>query len=152
MTFTERIEGGIGTTREKGGQGRGRNYRVAAEQEREIRHSLGASSLGCSGGRVGKRRTQSLQLRFWNLNSTSNYPVVPCWLIISVKQKRAQMQTNIEKYVPRVMTSLLMSSPPISISHRIFRCRNSNSWDIVASSPSFSHPTARVPWKSLLAG
>ena len=78
MTFTERIEGGIGTTREKGGQGRGRNYRVAAEQEREIRHSLGASSLGCSGGRVGKRRTQSLQLRFWNLNSTSNYLVVPC--------------------------------------------------------------------------
>lgn len=34
MTFTERIEGGVGTTREKGGQGRGRNYRVVAEQER----------------------------------------------------------------------------------------------------------------------
>ena len=77
MTFTERIEGGIGTTREKRGQGRGRNYRVAAEQEREIRHSLGASSPGCSGGRVGKRRTQSLQLRLWNLNSTSNSPVAP---------------------------------------------------------------------------
>ena len=28
-----------------------------------------------------------------------------------------------EKHVPRVMTSLLMSSPPISISHRLFRCR-----------------------------
>ena len=34
MTFIERIEGGIGTTREKGGQERGRNYRVAVEQER----------------------------------------------------------------------------------------------------------------------
>ena len=34
MTFTERKEGGVGTTREKGRQGKGRNYRVAAEQER----------------------------------------------------------------------------------------------------------------------
>ena len=154
MTFTERIEGGIGTTREKRGKGRGRNYRVAAEQEREIRHSLGASSPGCSGGRVGKRRTQSLQLHLWNLNSTSNYPVVPCWLSCQIydNQREEETSANVEKYVPRVMTSLLMSSPPISISHRIFRCRNSNSWDIVASSPSFSHPTARVPWMSLLAG
>ena len=43
------------------------------------------------------------------------------------------------------MTSLLMSSPPISISHRLFRCRYSNSRDVVASSPSFSRPAARVP-------
>ena len=100
MTFTERIEGGIGTTREKGGQGRGRNYRVAAEQEREIRHSLGASSPGCSGGRVGKRRTQSLQLRLWNLNSTSNYPVVPCWLSCQIydNQREAETSANVNKH------------------------------------------------------
>ena len=53
--------------------------------------------------------------------------------------------TNIENYVRRVMTSLLMSSPPISISHRLFRCRYSNSRDVVASSPSFSRPAARAP-------
>ena len=43
------------------------------------------------------------------------------------------------------MTSLLISSPLIRISHRLFRCRYSNSWDTVASSPSFSRPAARVP-------
>ena len=37
--------------------------------------------------------------------------------------------------MPKVMTSLLMSSPPISISHRLFRCRYSNSRDAVASCP-----------------
>ena len=48
MTFTERTEGGVGTTREKGRQGKGRNYRVVAEQERnkEMRNSLRASSPG----------------------------------------------------------------------------------------------------------
>ena len=56
---------------------------------------------------------------------------------------RVNVSTNIEKHIPRVMTSLLMSSPPFSISHRLFRCRYSNSRDIVASSPSFSHPAAR---------
>ena len=38
-----------------------------------------------------------------------------------------------------------MSSPPISISHRLFRCRYSNSIDVVASSPFFSCPAARAP-------
>ena len=38
-----------------------------------------------------------------------------------------------------------MSSPPISISHRLFRCRYSNSRDVVTSSPSFSRLTARAP-------
>ena len=32
----------------------------------------------------------------------------------------------IKKHLPRVMTSLLMSSTPISISHRLYRCRYSN--------------------------
>ena len=46
------------------------------------------------------------------------------------------------------MTSLLMSSPPISISHRLFGCRYSNSRDMVASSLSFSHPATRAPWRA----
>ena len=46
--------------------------------------------------------------------------------------------------MPRVMTPLLRSPPPInSISHRLFRCRHSNSRDAVASSPFYSHPAAR---------
>ena len=51
-------------------------------------------------------------------------------------------------HVPRVMTSLLMSPPPISISHWLFRCRYSNSRDVVASSPSFCQSAP----ESLLAG
>ena len=43
------------------------------------------------------------------------------------------------------MTSLLMSSPPISFLTRLFRCRYSNSRDVVASSPSFFRPAARAP-------
>ena len=38
----------------------------------------------------------------------------------------------------------IMPSPPISISQRLFWCRNSNSRDTVANSPSFFHPVARV--------
>ena len=38
-----------------------------------------------------------------------------------------------------------MSFKPISISHRLFRCRYSNSRDVVASSPSFSRPAAWSP-------
>ena len=43
------------------------------------------------------------------------------------------------------MTSFLMSSPPSSISHRLFRCRYSNSRDVVASSPSFPAPPPGHP-------
>ena len=48
------------------------------------------------------------------------------------------------KHTPRVMTSLLMSSLPISISHWLFRWRFSNSRDIVASSPSSFCPEASL--------
>ena len=43
------------------------------------------------------------------------------------------------------MTSWLMPSPPMSFLNRLFRFRYSNSRDVVASSPSFSCPTARDP-------
>ena len=42
----------------------------------------------------------------------------------------------------------MMSPPPISISHRLFRCRYSNSRDVVASSPSFCQSAP----ESFLAG
>ena len=53
-----------------------------------------------------------------------------------------EYKQTLKKHVPRVMTSLLMSFAPISISHR---CRYSNSRDVVASSPSFSRPAAKAP-------
>ena len=103
-------------------------------------NSLRASSLGCSGGRAGKgRRACNYVVGIWIP------PPIPRWLPvdwavrflpISVKQKQARMKTKIEKHVPRVT-----SSPPISISHWLFRCRYSNSKDVVASPPSFSRPS-----------
>ena len=48
------------------------------------------------------------------------------------------------------MTSLLMSYPAISIFHRLFRYRYSNSTYVVAGSPSFSCPFARAPCRALI--
>ena len=61
-----------------------------------------------------------------------------------------ECKQNIEKHVPRIMTSLLMSSPPISILHRLFQCRYSNSRDVVASFSSFYRPAARAPRRACL--
>ena len=96
--------------------------------------------------------------RFFNARSKSNRNIGQiCWNIflscqISVNQCEAWTSANVKKknrenYVPRVMTSLLMSSAPISIWHPRFRCRYSNSRDVpvVASPPSFSRPAARAP-------
>ena len=113
-------------------------------------NSLKASSPGRFGGWVEKGRGAC-----HHVSGIWIPPSIPLWLPINwavnpSEQKkweveRAQMETNIEQYVPRVMTSLLMSSPPISISHRLFQCRYSNSRDVIASSPFFSRPTARAP-------
>ena len=64
--------------------------------------------------------------------------------------KQKTVETDVEKHMPRVMALLLMSSPPISISHQLFRRRYSNSREIVASSPSFSYPAATAPWRACL--
>ena len=95
----------------------------------------------------GGLATTSLEFEF-HLQFLCGSPSTELSIPLSTNQwevERAQMETNIEQYVPRVMTSLLMSSPPISISHRLFQCRYSNSRDVIASSPSFSRPTARAP-------
>ena len=56
-----------------------------------------------------------------------------------------QTLKNTWKHAPRVITSLLMSSPSISILHRLFQCRYSNSRDGAESFPPFSRPVARAP-------
>ena len=60
------------------------------------------------------------------------------------EHKCKQTLENTWKHVSRVMTSLLMSSPPISISHRLFRCRYLNSRDVVALFP-FPAPLSERP-------
>ena len=100
--------------------------------------SLNASSPG------GKRK-ESLQLHLWNLNSTSNSKVAPHLLScqISANQRKAETSTNACKQTLKntcqlpVLMSLLMSYLPINISHRLFRCRYSNSRDVLANSPFF---------------
>ena len=112
--------------------------------------SLRASSSGCYGD------GESLQPRLWNLKSTSNFPVAPRRLScqISANQRDAETNANVNKHwkkqVPMVMRSLLMSSPLISISHRLFRRRYSNSRDVVPVSPSFSRPAVRAYWQAIL--
>ena len=104
--------------------------------------SLQASSPGKKGAgweMEEELATTSLELI---LNSTSNSSVVPRRLScqFSDNQNEGETSANINtnwKHVTRVMPSLPMPSPPISISHRLFRCRYSNSRDVIASSPSF---------------
>ena len=63
-----------------------------------------------------------------------------------------ECKQTFEKHAPKVTASLLLSSPPIRISHQLFRCKYSNSRDIVAGSPSFSCPARQSAPESLLAG
>ena len=80
-----------------------------------------ASKLSGALWRQGGKRKESLELHLWNFHSTSNSPVALPRLScqISANQHEAEMSVNvkknIEKHVPRVMMSLLMSSLPISI-------------------------------------
>ena len=105
---------------------------------------LQASSLGRSGGGARKgRRACNYVSGIWIPSP------IPPWLpvdwavrFLPISAKRKRTLKNTWNHVPRVMTSLLKSSPPISISHRLFRCRYWNSREVVASSPSpsFSRP------------
>ena len=51
--------------------------------------------------RLGGKRKESLQLRLWNLNSTSNSPVAPCRLScqISPSQRDAKTSANVNKHL-----------------------------------------------------
>ena len=89
----------------------------------------------------GQFATTSLELEF--------HPQFPCGspstkLSVFRQLARSRNECECEQQVPRVMTPLLMSYPPIGISFRLFRCRYSNSRDVVAASPSFSRPADRA--------
>ena len=105
----------------------------------------------------GWKRKESLQLRVWNLN-------------ICIEKSRCEM---LMAEMTTVMTSLLLarvfnhclhsrsfsfcadwreSESSVTGQPQDNRRRNSNSRDVVASSPSFSQPAARAAPESFLAG
>ena len=119
-----------------------------------------AHGLACeqaSWGWQGGKKKESLQLHLWNMNICKEKVDVICWL--------AEMTFR--------MMSLLLA--------RVFQCLfilcsfvlctdwwtydswadeepqgnwrwNSNSRDVVASFPSFTHPAARTPWRAATWG
>ena len=107
---------------------------------------------------AGWEKEGELATTLWNLNPHPILLWLPVdwalrFLLISVNRKRVWMWTNIEKHVPRVMTPLLMTSLPISISHRLFRCRYSNSRDVYSCKLSFLFlPHHQSTPESLLTG
>ena len=111
--------------------------------------SLQESSLGCSGSRAGKGRRACLR----NFNSTSNSPVAPSQLScqISANQRKAETSANVNKHRKAgakgndIITNVISTNQHL---HQLFRCRYSNSRDIVACSPSFSRPAARAPGRA----
>ena len=60
--------------------------------------TLRASSPGCSGGGAGKG-SKAYELRLWNLNSASNFPVAPRRLRcqISANQREVETKANVNK-------------------------------------------------------
>ena len=68
------------------------------------------------------------------------------FLILACEQApRSALAAGREKEGELATTSLEYIISPISISHRLFRFRYSNSSNVVASSPYFSRPAARAP-------
>ena len=63
-------------------------------------HRWPASKLSGALWRLGGKRKESLQLRLWNLNSTSNSPVAPRRLScqISANQREAETSANVNKH------------------------------------------------------
>ena len=80
----------------------------------------------------GELATKSLEFEF-HLQFPCGSPLTAlsdfCQLARS--GNKCECKQTLKKHVPRLMTSLLMSSPLIIISHRLFQCRYSNPWDVV---------------------
>ena len=101
-----------------------------------------ASKISGALWRRGGKRKESLQLRLWNLNSTCGSPSTE----LSYFRQSARSGNEREcKHVPSVIMSSLMSSPSITISHRLFRCRYSNSRDELQALPPFPAPKTKCP-------
>ena len=86
------------------------------------------------------------------LNFTSNSPVVPHQLScqISVNYHETETSANVNKHWKTgakgndVITDFISANLHFASTFN-FRCRYSNSRDLISSSPSFCHPFARAP-------
>ena len=96
-------------------------------------------------------RKESLQLCLCNLNSTSNSPVAPNdWAVRFRQSARSGNEHECEQTLKthakgNDVTTNVISTNQRKFSHRLFRCRYSNSRDVVTSSPFFSCSVARAP-------
>ena len=103
-------------------------------------------SLAARKEKGGELETMSL----WNLNSTSNFPVALRRLScqFSANHCEAEISANVNEHLKTrakdndVITYVISANEHFTA---LFRCRYSNSRIVVASSPSFSRPAARVP-------
>ena len=99
-----------------------------------------------------------LHLRLWNLNSTSNSPVAPLRLScqVAANQHEAATSSNVNKHWKTRAKGNDVITNYIIFANRYFAStfpfRYSNSRDVVASSPFFSDPAARVPWRACSGG
>ena len=115
---------------------------VVAQSRSESYHQSASKLSGALCWR-GWKRKEILHLCLWNLNSTSNSPVASRRLScqISLNQHEVETSTNVNKYwkthtKDNDVTNVIFANQHFSST---FWCRYSNSRDVVASSPSFSH-------------
>ena len=109
--------------------------------------SLGASSLGCSGG--GAERKRNLQLHLWNMNICYEKVDVKCWLALW-RHYPWHVFFNVCLHsclFPLHADWQKFDSPVDGMAQGNWRW-NSSSRDVVASSPSFSCPTTRAPGRA----
>ena len=109
-----------------------------------------ASKLsGALWGRCGKRK-ESLQLRLWNLHSTSNSPVAPRRLSCQIFANQREAETNaiVNKHGKTCAKGNGVITNVISANQPSFTSTYSFSRDVAASSPSFSRPAARAPQRA----
>ena len=112
-------------------------------------HSGSGDWGGAGGGKEEELATTSLELI---LNSTSNSPVVPHQLScqISVNYHETETRANVNKHWKTraegndVITDFISANLHFAATFN-FRCRYSNSRDLISSTPSFRRPFARAP-------
>ena len=108
----------------------------------QYREQAVQGALAAGQEKEGELATTSLQFQFH-----LQYPCGSLSIELSDFRQSAQSGNDCKCRCKQTLKNIiiLMSSLPISISHQLFRCRFSNSRDIVASSPSFSCPATRAP-------
>ena len=94
-------------------------------------------------GKEGELTNTSLDLRLYFLSGSPSTELSDFRQSARSGNVRECKQT-LKNTLKMKLTSLLISSSPISIFHRLFRCRYSNSRDVVASSSSLSSSAARA--------